>query len=83
MKAWTPEDRRDDVAEETKAEVESIFARYGHVFLDMYGLQLPPGAYKNMRHLSPYGAQIFTAEVNVELLPLWRRRRPGRGKAQK
>jgi hypothetical protein len=78
MKAWTPEDRRDTVTERTEEEVQAILARYGHVYLDMTEIQLPRRAYKNMRHLSPEGAELFTDAVLEEIRPLWRKQQSPR-----
>lgn len=75
MKAWTPEDRQDTVTEQTEEEVKAILARYGHVYLDMTEIQLPRRAYKNMRHLSPEGAEMFTDAVLQEILPEWKKHR--------
>jgi hypothetical protein len=78
MKAWTPEDRRDVVTQRTEEEVKAILARYGHVYLDMTEIQLPRRAYKNMRHLSPEGAEMFTDAILEEIQPMWRKQRPPR-----
>lgn len=69
--ARTPEEKSDKVPEQTLHEVEAIFMRYGHVFLNLYDLELPVAAYKNAAHLSPEGARLFTVEVNKTLVEVW------------
>ncbi|MCA9490229.1 MAG: hypothetical protein KC621_09900 [Myxococcales bacterium] len=61
----------DPAPPEVLREVESIFARYGHRFVDMYTLELPRAAYKNATHLSPEGARLFTMKVNETLVDVW------------
>lgn len=61
----------DPAPPEVLREVESIFARYGHTFADMYSLDLPRVAYKNATHLSPEGARLFTMEMNKVLVDVW------------
>jgi hypothetical protein len=76
VKAWAPEDRRDLVTERAEEEVAAVFARYGHVYLDLTELRMPNRAFKNMRHMSPEGAEIFTDAVLQEILPEWRKHLP-------
>lgn len=78
MKPWTPEDRKDTVDAQAEAEIAAILARYGHAYLDMSELRLPPRAFKNLRHYSPEGAQMFTDAVAEELKPMWQKQRRGR-----
>lgn len=61
----------DPAPPEVLKGVESIFARYGHTFVDMYSLDLPRVAYKNATHLSPEGARLFTMEMNKTLVEVW------------
>lgn len=78
MKPWTPEDRKDLVSAKAEEEIDAILARYGHAYLDMTDVRLPPRAFKNLRHYSPEGAQIFTDAVVEEIKPMWQKQRRGR-----